>query len=130
MVTALVLLNVSRDRVNEVAEELAEMKGISEVYSVAGRYDLAVVIRARDNDQLADLVTLHMLKVKGILASETLIAFRAFAPRPRGYVLHRNVINSGFAAEAQRTQRKAGEDQISSSLSCEQDVIIDLSPLC
>jgi len=76
MVTALVLLNVSRDRVNEVAEELAEMKGISEVYSVAGRYDLAVVIRARDNDQLADLVTLHMLKVKGILASETLMAFR------------------------------------------------------
>jgi DNA-binding Lrp family transcriptional regulator len=76
MVTALVLLNVSRDRVNEVAEELAEMKGISEVYSVAGRYDLAVVIRVRDNDQLADLVTLHMLKVKGILASETLMAFR------------------------------------------------------
>jgi len=76
MVTALVLLNVSRDRVNEVAAELAEMKGISEVYSVAGRYDLAVVIRAKDNDQLADLVTLHMLKVKGILSSETLIAFR------------------------------------------------------
>lgn len=76
MVTSLVLLNVSRDRVNEVAEELAGMKGISEVYSVAGRFDLAVVIRARDNDQLADLVTHHMLKVKGIISSETLIAFR------------------------------------------------------
>jgi DNA-binding Lrp family transcriptional regulator len=76
MVTSLVLLTVSRDRVNEVAEELAEMRGISEVYSVAGRYDLAVVIRARDNDQLADLVTHHMLKVRGILTSETLIAFR------------------------------------------------------
>jgi hypothetical protein len=35
-----------------------------------------VIIRARDNDQLADLVTHHMLKVKGILTSETLIAFR------------------------------------------------------
>src|SRR5512143_2999118 len=76
MVTALVLLTVSRERVNEVAEELAEMKGISEVYSVAGRFDLAVIIRARDNDQLADLVTHHMLKVKGIISSETLIAFR------------------------------------------------------
>ena len=76
MVTALVLLNVSRDRVNEVAEELAEMKGISEVYSVAGRYDLAVVIRAQDNDQMADIVTQHMLKVNGILSSETLMAFR------------------------------------------------------
>jgi len=76
MVTALVLLTVSRDRVNEVAEELAEMKGISEVYSVAGRYDLAVVIRARDNDQMAEIVTNHMLKVTGILSSETLMAFR------------------------------------------------------
>ena len=76
MVTALVLLTVSRDRVNEVAEELAEMKGISEVYSVAGRYDLVVVIRARDNDQMAEIVTNHMLKVKGINSSETLMAFR------------------------------------------------------
>jgi DNA-binding Lrp family transcriptional regulator len=76
MVTALVLLTVSRERVNEIAEELAGMEGISEVYSIAGRYDLAVVIRARDNDQLADLVTHHMLKVQGILTSETLMAFR------------------------------------------------------
>jgi DNA-binding Lrp family transcriptional regulator len=76
MVTALVLLTVSRERVNEIAEELAEMKGISEVYSIAGRYDLAVVIRAKDNDQLAELVTHHMLKVQGILTSETLVAFR------------------------------------------------------
>ncbi len=76
MVTALVLLNVSRDKVNAVAESLADMEGISEVYSIAGRYDLAVIIRARDNDQLAELVTNHMLKVDGILRSETLIAFR------------------------------------------------------
>ena len=76
MVTALVLLNVSRDRVNEVAAELAEMQGISEVYSVAGRFDLAVIIRAKDNDQLSELVTNHMLKVRGIISSETLIAFR------------------------------------------------------
>jgi len=76
MVTALVLLNVSRDKVNAVAESLADMKGISEVYSIAGRYDLAVIIRAKDNDQLAELVTNHMLKVEGILKSETLIAFR------------------------------------------------------
>jgi DNA-binding Lrp family transcriptional regulator len=76
MVTALVLLTVARDRVTEVAEELAAMAGISEVYSVAGRYDLAAIIRTKDNEQLAELVTNHMLKVKGILTSETLIAFR------------------------------------------------------
>lgn len=76
MVNALVLLNVSRDKVNKIAETLADMDGISEVYSVAGRYDLAVIIRARDNDQLAELVTNHMLRVEGILKSETLVAFR------------------------------------------------------
>ncbi len=76
MVTALVLLTVSRDKVNAVAETLAEMDGITEVYSVAGRFDLAVVIRARDNDQLAEIVTNHMLKIEGILTSETLVAFR------------------------------------------------------
>jgi len=76
MVTALVLLKVARDKVNVVAETLADMEGITEVYSVAGRYDLAVIIRVKDNDQLAELVTNHMLKVEGILTSETLVAFR------------------------------------------------------
>jgi len=76
MVTAVVLLTVSRDKVNAIAEALAEMEGITEVYSVAGRYDLAVIIRARNNEQLAELVTSHMLKVDGIITSETLVAFR------------------------------------------------------
>ncbi|OGW32778.1 MAG: AsnC family transcriptional regulator [Nitrospirae bacterium GWC2_56_14] len=76
MNTALVLLTVARDKVNAVAEALAEMEGITEVYSVAGRYDLAVVIRVKDSEKMAELVTDHMLKVEGILTSETLMAFR------------------------------------------------------
>jgi len=76
MITALVLLTVERSKVNAVAEALADMEGITEVYSVAGRYDLAVVIRVKDNEQMAELVTDHMLKVQGILTSETLMAFR------------------------------------------------------
>jgi DNA-binding Lrp family transcriptional regulator len=76
MVTALVLLTVARDKVNFVAEALADLEGITEVYSLAGRYDLAVIIRVKDNDQLAEVVTNHMLKVEGILTSETLVAFR------------------------------------------------------
>jgi DNA-binding Lrp family transcriptional regulator len=76
MITALVLLTVERSKVNAVAEALAEMEGISEVYSVAGRYDLAVIIRVKGNEQMAELVTDHMLKVDGIKTSETLMAFR------------------------------------------------------
>ena len=39
MVTAIVLLTVERDRINRVAETIADMKGVSEVYSVGGRFD-------------------------------------------------------------------------------------------
>lgn len=76
MITALVLVTVERNKVNTVAETLAEMAGITEVYSVAGRYDLAVIIRVPDNEKMAELVTNHMLKVDGIKTSETLMAFR------------------------------------------------------
>ncbi len=79
MVTAIVLLNVERTRINSVAEKLVGMGGISEVYSVAGEYDLAAVIRVKNNEALADLVTSGMLKIEGITKSKTLIAFRAYS---------------------------------------------------
>lgn len=79
MVTALVLLNIERDKINAVAEQLAGMEGISEVYSVAGKYDLVAIIRVRDNEGLAGLVTDQMLKVGGIVKSETLITFRVYS---------------------------------------------------
>ena len=79
MITAIVLLNVERSSVNEVAETLAAMNGISEVYSLAGAYDLAVIIRTKDNEEMAELVTNHMLKIKGIVKSETHVAFRVYS---------------------------------------------------
>ena len=79
MVTAIVLLRVERTHVNEVAQQLTDMEGVSEVYSVGGRWDLAVIVRVRANEDLADVVTGHMLKLEGILQTETLIAFRAYS---------------------------------------------------
>ena len=79
MVSAVVLLKTFRGRVNEVATELAELDGITEVYSVGGRYDLVAILRVRDNDAMAALGTERMLKVEGVADSETLIAFRAFS---------------------------------------------------
>ena len=76
MVHAIVLLEVERDKINAVAEQLVDMKGISEVYSVAGRYDLAVMVRVNNNDELAEAITSKLLKVPGISRSETLISFR------------------------------------------------------
>jgi DNA-binding Lrp family transcriptional regulator len=79
MVSAVVLLKVGRGKINEVAEILAEMEGVSEVYSVGGRYDLVAIIRVPNNEALAELVTNQMLLVEGIVDSETLIAFRVFS---------------------------------------------------
>jgi DNA-binding Lrp family transcriptional regulator len=79
MVTALVLLNVEREKISAVAETIAAIPGVTEVYSVAGRYDLAVMIRTKENEQLAAVVTDRIRKVAGIQHSETLIAFRAYS---------------------------------------------------
>jgi DNA-binding Lrp family transcriptional regulator len=77
MVTAIVLMNVERQKVNDVAAALADLPGISEVYSVGGRYDLVAIIRVPSNEAMADMVTHELLKVDGITNTETLLAFKA-----------------------------------------------------
>lgn len=79
MVSAVVLLNCVRSMINEVAEQLTQMQGISEVFSVAGKYDLVAILRVPNNEALADLVTNQMLQVEDITNSETLIAFKAYS---------------------------------------------------
>lgn len=79
MVSAIVLIECEKGAINQTAETLAEMKGITEVYSVAGQVDLVAVIRVPDNDALAHIVTSQMLTVPGIARTETLIAFRVFS---------------------------------------------------
>lgn len=75
-VTALVLLSVERDKTSLVAEKIAAMAGVTEVYTVVGRYGIAVIIGVKGNDQLASIVTDQIRNVDGIKRSETLIAFR------------------------------------------------------
>ena len=79
MVTAIVLLKVERDKINEVAARLSEMKGVSEVYSVGGRWDLVAIVRVKENEGLADLVTKHMIGLTGIRETETMVAFRSYS---------------------------------------------------
>lgn len=79
MVSAVVLLGLERNKINEVAQQLVALDGVTEVYSVAGQYDLVAVLRVKDNDALAELVTGKMLMLQGIVRSETLIAFRVLS---------------------------------------------------
>jgi len=79
MVTAIVLVNVKRDAVNETAQALVKLDGVAEVYSVAGPWDLVVMVRVRSNDEMADVITNHMLKLESIEKTTTLIAFKAYS---------------------------------------------------
>ena len=77
MVTAIMLMNVERGRINAVAEDLTGRAGVSEVYSVSGNFDLVAVLRVTGNEELADLVTEELAGVEGIEHTETMLAFRA-----------------------------------------------------
>lgn len=79
MVTAIVLINVDHGHIQDVADGLIALDGVAEVYSVGGRYDLVAIIRTRANEEMADLVTGHMLKIPHINNTETLLAFRAYS---------------------------------------------------
>ncbi len=79
MVTALVLMHVEGDRVDEVAQKLVSMRGVSEVYSIAGEWDLVAVVRVARNEDIADVVTHQILKTEGVEQTETLIAFKAYS---------------------------------------------------
>jgi DNA-binding Lrp family transcriptional regulator len=79
MITAIVNLKADRKRINEIADKLVEMEGITEVYSVSGRFDLIAIIRVKNADKIADIVTEDLLKIDGIKDSETSIAFRCYS---------------------------------------------------
>ena len=79
MVTSIILMNVERGLVNEVAERLADRAEISEVYSVSGSRDLVAIVRVPRNDDLATLVTEHLTRIDGITRTETMLAFRAYS---------------------------------------------------
>ncbi len=79
MITAIVLIQGERDKLPETAEKLADMPGVKEVYSVAGDYDLVAIVRVKEHEELADVVTKHLLKMEGIARTNTLIAFKSFS---------------------------------------------------
>ncbi len=79
MVTSILLINTERTKINETAERLAETEGISEVYSVSGKYDLVAIVRVDKNDDLAQLVTKQLLKIDSITNTETMLAFQAYS---------------------------------------------------
>ncbi len=79
MVTSIILLTTDRLKVNEVAEKLTQVEGISEVYSVSGNYDLVAIARVANNDALASMVTNSFVEIDGIETTDTMLAFKAYS---------------------------------------------------
>ncbi len=77
--TAIVFVKAEVAKIPEVAEELAALPGVSEVYSVTGAIDLIVIVRVSSHDQVAEVVADRLNKVPGVLSTETHIAFRAYS---------------------------------------------------
>ena len=80
MITAIVLVETDVGRIPEVAGEIAELPGISEVYSVTGDVDLVAMVRVHEHEQLADVIADRLSKVQGVRSTRTYLAFRAYSP--------------------------------------------------
>ncbi|GAA0972038.1 hypothetical protein ENKNEFLB_01510 [Nocardioides aquaticus] len=79
MITAIVFVKADVARIPEVAESIAEIDGVSEVYSVTGTIDLIALVRVRHHDDVAHVVADRLNKVPGVSETETHIAFRAYS---------------------------------------------------
>lgn len=79
MITAIVLVHVAADRIPEAAQAIADLEGVSEVYSVAGEFDLVAIVRVANHDDLASVIPGGISKVDGVARTETLIAFQVYS---------------------------------------------------
>ena len=78
-VHAVVLIQCEIDEIPEAAEAIAEIDGVSEVYSVAGEFDLIAIVRVAGHDQLASVIPGGIAKVEGVVRTETLISFQVYS---------------------------------------------------
>ncbi|NGN68429.1 Lrp/AsnC family transcriptional regulator [Streptomyces sp. A7024] len=79
MITAIVLIKTSVDQIPEIAESIAALDSVSEVYSVTGAHDLIALVRVAQHDDLADVIPGSISKIPGVESTETHIAFRTYS---------------------------------------------------
>jgi len=79
VITAIVLIDCATDAIPEVAQSLANLDGVSEVYSVAGGTDLIAIVRVREFEQIAEVIAGGISKTEGVVNTDTHIAFRAYS---------------------------------------------------
>ncbi|HEY0994875.1 MAG TPA: Lrp/AsnC ligand binding domain-containing protein [Gemmatimonadaceae bacterium] len=81
MITTIVLIRAEPSQVTAVAQRLAGIDGVTEVYSVSGEWDLVAIVRVPEYEKIAEVVTEVFPTVKGIERTMTLTAFRAYSKK-------------------------------------------------
>jgi DNA-binding Lrp family transcriptional regulator len=79
VVTAVVLVTTEGERVQEAAQAMLSIEGVTEAYSVTGPYDLVVMVRIPDFERLAEIVPERIAQIPGVARTETMVAFRAYS---------------------------------------------------
>lgn len=79
MVTAVVLAQADIRRIPETAQEMLDVPEVAEVYSVAGEFDLVAMVRVREYEQMAEVVTERLARIPGVTRTVTLMAFRCYS---------------------------------------------------
>lgn len=79
MITAIVFIQAEVSRLSEIAEKIADINGVSEVYSVTGDLDLLAMVRVRTHEDISNVVADQVNKVEGVLSTQTQIAFQTFS---------------------------------------------------
>ena len=99
MVTAFVLISAQPGKVPQVAQALAEIAEVPEVYSVAGAFDIVAVVRVREFEHLSEVVSEKLAAIPGIAHTQTLVAFRCY---PESLMQH--LFGLGLEEEAEKEQ--------------------------
>jgi DNA-binding Lrp family transcriptional regulator len=76
---AIVLIEADRGALSTLGGELADIDGVAEAYSVTGEWDFVAILRLREPDQLAQVVTSAISQLPGVARTQTMVAFEAFS---------------------------------------------------
>jgi DNA-binding Lrp family transcriptional regulator len=79
MLTAVILIKASRDGLRTLGPQLADVEGVAEVYTVTGDWDFVAIVRVREHDELAGVVTGKLTALDGIANTNTMVAFQQFS---------------------------------------------------
>jgi DNA-binding Lrp family transcriptional regulator len=80
VLTAFVLIRATRQSLGELGPQLADLEGVAEVYTVTGEWDFIAIVRVREHEELARVVTQQLAKLSGIERTQTMVAFQQFSP--------------------------------------------------